>query len=106
MLEHFNRFGVAQGFTMEPSEIVAQTSIFAFHTSHIGLAHNLVAWGNKAWIDRITITHPEVTAPKRDCFPQRAKRVRTMVAHHPAKNSRREMIHDRPDPQFVLLLAH
>jgi hypothetical protein len=58
---------------METSEIVALTSIFPFHASHIRLDRNLIACGNQAWIDRIAITDPKVTSPKGDRFPQRAK---------------------------------
>ena len=49
---------------MQTRQIVAQTCVFAFDsTNHVGLADNLVAVGNEAWIDWVAITEEEITLP-------------------------------------------
>src|SRR4028119_677530 len=98
MLEHLNRFGIAQRSAMQPCQIVAQTSNFACDSRHVSLADKLSSGWNKAWIDGIAITHPEVTLPNRERVPQGSKGCGTVVAHDPTKNSRRKVIHCCPNP--------
>lgn len=69
---------------MKPSQIVPESIIFTFNSGHIGLADNLVARGNKAWIDGPAIRDIKEALPSRNNRPQRFKRLSTMIADDPA----------------------
>jgi hypothetical protein len=54
---------------MQPSQIVAQSRIFTFHSGHIGFTDNLVASRNKPWIDRPAVGDVKEAFPGGDNRP-------------------------------------
>jgi hypothetical protein len=52
---------------------MAQAGIFALDPSHIGFAHDMVSWVNKARINLPTVCHVEVTLPTGNNIPQEFK---------------------------------
>jgi hypothetical protein len=80
-----------------------QSSIFAFHPSHIGLTDNLVAIRNELGIDRIAITNIEKAVLEADEGPQWGKGFSTAVTHNPRQNALSKVVYRGPNPDFVFL---
>ncbi len=58
-IQHLYGLGIAQDVTTQTSEIMSQTSILTFNSSHIGFAENLGTLWDELRTNRVTIGDPE-----------------------------------------------
>ena len=86
---------------MQPSKVVPQSRILSFHTSHVGLADNLVFIRNKHRIDLPSVCDVEEALPYTDNRPQRLKYLRASITDYPPKYAWPEVVYGCPDPDFI-----
>lgn len=68
-LQHLDGFGVAQGFPVQPCQVVPKAGVLPLNASHVGLAHNLVALLNEHRIHLPSIGNIEEALPALDDQP-------------------------------------
>jgi hypothetical protein len=101
-LQHLLALGVAQGFTLESSQVMPQSRILSLYTSHVSLGDDAVLVWEKQVVDFPAITHPKIAVPGLNSLPQRLKGSSTAVSERPIENPRSKVVYCRPEPFLVL----
>jgi hypothetical protein len=73
--QHLRRLGIAEGLAVQACQVVAQSTIFSFHSGHRRLAHERVSVINQAGVDSVTIGDVQKTGPPLNPLPEASKRV-------------------------------
>jgi hypothetical protein len=73
--QHLRRFGIAEGLAVQACQVVAQSTIFSFHSGHRRLAHQMVSILNQAGVDLVAIGDVQKTRPPLNLLPEASKRV-------------------------------
>ena len=101
ILQHLDGFGVAQGFPMQPCQVVPKAGVLPLYPSHVGLAHNLVTLLNEHRIHLPAVSDIKETVPALDDQPQGLEGFCTAITDYPSQNPRLLMIDSRPNPNLV-----
>lgn len=72
---------------MQPSQVMAQPSVFTLHSRHICFVYNMVGIINKTLIDFVPIGDVKVAMPTMDDLPQEFEGFGRAITQYPSKDA-------------------